>query len=73
MPEGIEEMPARWIRAKRALIASYEEATDDDPEFAIGDLLADLRHLCDRLGISYDVCDDRALDYYQDERLKASA
>jgi len=51
--------------AKRALAASYEEATGTKahPEI-ITDLLTDLRHLCDRLGWSYADADDSAHGHY---------
>ena len=42
----------RLIIAKRALCAGYE-AGEEDPEASIGDLLADLRHLCDALGLDF--------------------
>lgn len=47
--------------AKRALLAATE---DDDPEDAIVDLLADLRHLCDALGLSMADLDKRAHSHY---------
>ena len=54
--------------AKRALVASYEEATGTEayPEI-VTDLLADLRHLCDRLGWSYAELDASAHRHYLTE------
>ena len=53
----------RLIIAKRALCAGYE-AGEEDPEASIGDLLADLRHLCDALGLDFGELERRGYGYY---------
>ncbi len=66
VPEDLpDENPGlyRLIIAKRAIIAGYE-AGEEDPEASIGDLLADLRHLCDALGLDFGCLDDRAYGHY---------
>lgn len=53
-------------------VKAYAEATgvmDEEPSLAIGDLLGDLRHLCDSLGVDYDELDDRGERHYQPETL----
>ena len=57
----------RLIIAKRAIIAGYE-AGENDPEACIADLLADLRHLCDALGLDFADLDERAYGHYVDEK-----
>lgn len=64
-----ESLPASKLRpiiAKRALLASYEDA-DCDAESAIKDCLSDLRHLCDRLGVNFGELDSSAYDNYLNE------
>jgi len=56
----------RTMVAKRALMLSYEKA-DAEPDTCIADLLADLRHLCDRLGLDYAKLDRRAHGHYTEE------
>ena len=51
----------RCIIAKRALVAGYEDAED---ESSVTDLLADVRHYCDALGLDYAVMDQRAHSHY---------
>jgi len=57
----------RLIIAKRAIIAGYE-AGENDPEACITDLLADLRHLCDVLGLDFADLDEGAYGHYVEER-----
>lgn len=40
---------------------------DEDPETAFGDLLADLRHLADALGVDYDEIDEHGQVHYEAE------
>jgi hypothetical protein len=65
-PEGIDY---RVAVAKRALMSSYEDT--EDPEACITDLLADLRHLCARVGLTYDVLCERAQEHYEEEVTEA--
>ena len=56
----------RLIVAKRALRAGYEDF--GDPETVITDMLADLRHLCDAVGLEFHACDRMAYAHYTDEK-----
>ena len=58
----------RRIIAKRAIIAAYE---DEMPRQCITDLLADLRHLCDALGLDFGTIDRAAYLAYARERVAA--
>ena len=66
VPENLpDENPLLYhlIIAKRALMAGYE-CGEEDPEACVSDMLADLRHLCDALGLDFGVLDDRAHGHY---------
>lgn len=56
--------------AAAALIA-YARRTglihDEEPETAIGDLLGDLRHLCDALGLDFADLSDKGHRHYAEE------
>lgn len=56
----------RLIVAKRALRAGYEDL--GDPETVITDMLADLRHLCDAVGLEFHACDRMAYTHYAAEK-----
>lgn len=60
------EAPYRLNVIKRALVASYEDPTPPD---AIIDVLADLRHLCDALGLDFAELDKSAARHYLEERV----
>ncbi len=70
-PEDLPEKLYRQIIAKRALQASYEAVAPNtptpDPEDAITDMLADLRHLCDGLNLDFAQLDRKAYKYYIEE------
>lgn len=68
-PENLPGKEYRCIVAKRAIMAAYE---DPWPEEAIIDLLADIRHLCDRLELDYGKLDDMAYGHYTEERRMAT-
>jgi hypothetical protein len=57
----------RLVIAKRALHAGYECA-DEDVEACVTDMIADLRHLCDALGIDYYACESSAYGHYTAEK-----
>ena len=71
VPVGLDGNPLRLALAKRALMAGYESA-EDDPADALCDLLADLRHLCDALGLDYAAADRTAYQYYLEEKSEES-
>lgn len=62
-----EETPAlyRQIIAKRALVKAYEDVEMPD---GIVDLLTDLRHLCDAVGLCYGDLDRIAYGHYTEEK-----
>lgn len=53
------------VIAKRALKAAYDE--ENDPKTTIIDLLADLRHICDRLRFDFADLDSVAHSHYTEE------
>lgn len=55
------------VRVKRALITAHPNATVF-PETAIADMLADIRHLCDRLKLDFAQLDKQGRGYYIEER-----
>lgn len=61
----------RRIIAKRAIVAAYEES--DLPEACMVDLLADVRHLCDALGLDFAQLDRAAFLGYATERAAENA
>ncbi len=63
-PEGMNDRRARW--ASLAL-AAFMAATRTDPEDAICDLIADLRHWADRNGQDFDREADRGARHYAEE------
>lgn len=64
-PEDMEPKEYRCTIAKRALEAGYEEVTLPD---TIVDILADIRHLCDTLGLDYAFLDKQAYLAYLKEK-----
>ena len=68
LPER-EPLQYRRIIAKRAILAGYEEG--GPPPQLIADLLGDLRHLCDALGLDFGELDRRAFQHYATERVQA--
>jgi hypothetical protein len=69
VPEEIIENDCQKYRAiivKRAFKATYEEI--DDPEQCITDMLADLRHLSDFLGLDFGKIDRVAYNRYLEEK-----
>ena len=66
IPECNEPAAYRCCIAKRALLAAYDEAAD--PQGSLIELLADLRHLCDRMGWDFARLDREAYPRYADEK-----
>ena len=65
-PEGINDERAVW---GRAAIEVFQDVTGSDDGDALGDLLGDLMHLCDRTD-AYGAFDEmlrRARMHYRDE------
>lgn len=58
---------ARWAAAACALYGRATGPGPDEMETQIKDLLADLRHLCDREGYDYDHLDEGARGFYEAE------
>lgn len=65
-PESINRNKYRCITIKRAILASYEDA-EDDIGSALTDVLADLRHLCDAVGLDFFDHDKVAYGHYSAE------
>lgn len=66
IPEPEEPAAYSCCIAKRALLAAYDESSD--PQASVVDLLADLRHLCDRMGWDFAKLDRAAYPRYADEK-----
>lgn len=64
-PENMENVEYRLVIIRRALEAGYEDT--EIPEVII-DILADIRHLCDRLKIDFASVDKKAYEYYLEEK-----
>lgn len=63
-PAADTERRADW---GRELLDQYMALTGTDEAAALGDLLADLRHLADREGYDYELADARAESYHAEE------
>lgn len=61
-PENIK----RSKRAKAALRRYI--GVHEDTETGVVDLLADLRHFCDSVGLDFDNCDRIAIGHYAEEQ-----
>lgn len=76
---GEKSNTARAIRAQDAVItydgAEREYSADDQDQAhqVIKDLLGDLRHLCDRVGVDFDAADLAAARMYEQERTEDQA
>ncbi len=66
IPESDEPAGYSCCVAKRALLAAYDEA--NDPQASLIDLLADLRHLCDRMDWDFAKLDRAAYPRYAAEK-----
>ncbi len=58
---------ARCVIVKRALVAGYEDPQVVD---CLCDLLADIRHFCDKMGCGFAELDRMAYRHYIEERNK---
>jgi hypothetical protein len=65
-PEGMNDRRSAW--AGQA-IAAFMRATGTDLEDAVSDLIANLRHWCDRHEIDFDAEFARAAFHYEAETL----
>ncbi len=65
-PEGMNDHRSAWAGEA---IATFMLATGTDLEDAVSDLLADIRHWCDRHDIDFDVELGRAVAHYEAETL----
>ncbi len=54
-------------RVRLALQAEYD-LCDDDPESAVIDLLSDLRHYCEAVGLDFDYALRVSYDHWSEER-----
>ena len=65
LPEGLDT--ERRADRGRELLERYMAVTGTDEDAALGDLLADLRHMADRDGYDYELADARAESYHAEE------
>jgi len=64
-PEGLNDDRAAW--AGDAIDAFARTTGVDDPDDAVSDLIADLRHWCDRNGVEFEEAVRRAAHHYETE------
>lgn len=67
-PEDLDWFEYRLVIAKRLLRHGYEAESTVEAIESIPDLLADIRHLCDRLGLDYAQMDKDGYRSYIDDR-----
>ena len=65
LPEDLDT--ERRANRGRELLERYMAVTGTDEDAALGDLLADLRHMADRDGYDYELADARAERYHAEE------
>lgn len=63
-PEGMNDKRAAWADVA---LATFITQTGTDKEDAVGDLLGDLMHWCDRNNYDFDAALDRARHHYEAE------
>jgi len=64
-PEELNDERAAW--AQHCVIEFIGQTGVDDLDCAVGDLLADIMHLCDRIGVKFDEQLSNAKDHYAEE------
>lgn len=60
----------RALNAEHAVAAFWGSQGEEELQTKIGDLLANLRHLCDREGISYDAADKAGRSHHACELIE---
>jgi hypothetical protein len=63
-PEGMNDERAQWAAAA---LCCFQEETGSDDETALGDLLCDLIHWCDRNNFDFDAVLATARMHYEAE------
>jgi hypothetical protein len=63
-PEGMNDKRAAWAGAA---LATFMQVTGTDDEYAVGDLLSDLMHWCDRNNYDFEAALARARGHYAAE------
>ena len=73
LPEDAAADTERRADRGRELLGRYMAVTGTDEDMALGDLLADLRHMADRDNYDYGLADERAESHYADETAQQAA
>ena len=73
LPEDPAADTERRADRGRELLGRYMAATGTDEDAALGDLLADLRHMADRDNYDYELADARGESYHADETAQQAA
>ena len=73
LPEDPAVDTERRADRGRELLGRYMDLTGADEDAALGDLLADLRHMADRDNYDYELADARAESYHADETAQQAA
>ena len=67
LPPDPEKMNGRHAECAGGALGHYQSVTGADREAALGDLLADLIHWCDRNNFDFKLALSRAQGYYEAE------
>jgi hypothetical protein len=67
LPPDPEKMNGRHAECATDALSHYQSVTGTDREAALGDLLADLIHWCDRNNFDFDLALSRAQGHYEAE------
>jgi hypothetical protein len=67
---SMNERRADWAEEAVEAFAMASRMEGEDRETQVHDLLADLRHLCDRWGLKFDKLNDKAEFHYEAEILE---
>lgn len=66
-PSTVNNVRARFAAEGLLAYATRTGINGEEPATALKDLLGDLRHLCDALGLDFAAIDDSAYSAYQEE------
>lgn len=67
LPPDPEKMNSRHAKCAGDALSHYQSVTGTDREAALGDLLADLMHWCDRNNFDFGLALSRAQGHYEAE------
>lgn len=65
---GLPTVPYRLATLKKAMVEIYEVGLPVELHYAITDILADIRHMCDQLNLDFGALDKTAHSVYLNEK-----